>query len=121
MNSRRLKKIKHADPKAITTSVVAAPRPKKPSVYWEKTLMPEYTLWSRWQSDISLAPRDETIFMGTQRGTNKAFAVKFNGEHFVRPGETKAVDICQWISFTDYADIRHCVWNSQQSTRSCYE
>lgn len=65
--------------------------------------------FKRWQTDMSLAPSDGTIFMGRLTGTNKARAVRLNGEDFVDM-TGKPVLLCQWISFTDFADIRTCAW-----------
>jgi hypothetical protein len=98
----------------------ARDKPKRKSVYWEKTMKPEYILWKKWHPATS-APTDGSIFMGRQLGSNRAFAVKWNGEAYVRPWESEPIIICQWISLTEYADIRSCVWASASSIKDCYE
>jgi hypothetical protein len=80
------------------------------SKYWTPTMTPDYSvLFKKWQTDTSNAPHDGTIFMGRLTGTNRAIAVKFDGANFISMDQ-KPVEICQWISFTDFADIRQCVW-----------
>lgn len=59
--------------------------------------------------------------MGRERGTNTAFAVCFGQDgKFYRTGRgpstvNNPVDICQWISFADFADIRECIWRRQNA------
>lgn len=69
-------------------------------------------LFKNWQTDISLAPRDGSYFMGRQRGTSKSGAVCWCHDQnaFINTFK-QPVDICQWISFTDFAEIRACVWS----------
>lgn len=70
-------------------------------------------LFKRWRPDISDAPKDGSIFMGRQTGTNRAFAVKwYEPDKSFVSGEYGPVSICQWISFSDFADIQSCVWRS---------
>lgn len=65
-------------------------------------------LFKDWQTDISLAP-SEGWFMGRLTGTNRARAVRLDGEDFV-DSQGKPVQICQWISMADFGQIRSCVW-----------
>lgn len=80
--------------------------------YWRKTVTGDYSpMFKKWQTDISLAPHDGKIFMGRIKGTNKSRAVHWNGFKWIDPQGCE-LEICQWISFTDFADIRSCVWRA---------
>lgn len=68
-------------------------------------------MFKRWRTDVSNAPIDGKWFMGRITGTNRAKAVQYDGEtNRWMTRDEGAVDICQWITFFDYADIRSCVW-----------
>lgn len=74
---------------------------------------PSYqAMFKRWLPSET-APKDGRLIMGRLSGTNKAMAVGWveDKQSFMNISEG-AVDICQWISFTDFADIRSCVWRS---------
>lgn len=73
---------------------------------------PSYTrMFKNWHSDLSSAPKNGTLFMGRITGTNKAKVVWYEGETSRwMTHDQGSVDICQWISFTDFADIRSCAW-----------
>lgn len=78
-------------------------------------MTPDYSpMFKKWYNvSLNPAPTDGTLFMGRITGTNKAMAVKYDGEtqqFFQAQQPYHPVDICQWISFTDFADIRSCVW-----------
>lgn len=93
------------------------------SKYWKPTMTPNYSpLFKRWQPDVSNVPRDGSFFLGRMTGTNQARAVRWledttSEELGVATGFYdsfgKQLDICQWISFTDFADIRTCVWRQK--------
>lgn len=75
---------------------------------------PSYqVMFKRWKPNITDAPKNGTWFMGRISNSNRAKAVKYEGEtqRWITRDEG-AVNICQWISFTDFADIRSCVWRS---------
>lgn len=59
------------------------------------------------------APKDGRLFLGRLTGTNRAMVVGWveDRQSFMNTSEG-SVDICQWISFTDFADIRSCVWRN---------
>lgn len=82
--------------------------------YWKKTMTPDYSkLFTKWQTDISNAPHDVWI-MGRLIASNKARAVRWDIEtNGFADAFGYPVEICQWISFTDFADIRSCVWNGK--------
>lgn len=75
---------------------------------------PSYqAMFKRWSADINSAPIDGSIFMGRITGSNRAVAVKFGAAGFIMAQPPyDSVNICQWISFTDFADIRSCVWRN---------
>lgn len=80
-------------------------------------MTPDYShLFKNWHVGIADAPTDGTIFMGRIKGTNRGIAVKFDTlqNYFViasyENAKGPAVEICQWISFIDFADIRACAW-----------
>lgn len=81
-------------------------------------MVPDHSpLFKNWQTDMSLAPKDGSSFMGRQKGTNKAFAVHWGCEtqkwYHSGPfsaGNSNPVELCQWITFSDFADIRTCAW-----------
>lgn len=78
-------------------------------------MTPDYSpLFKNWRIDISDAPRDGTLFMGRITGTNRAVACAFQDGHWINMATNRKeiIEICQWISFTDFADIRSCVWRS---------
>lgn len=69
-------------------------------------------LFKRWALADS-APKDGTLFMGRITGTNRAVAIKWQDDLGFVDGLDHLVSICQWISFTDFADIRACVWRTK--------
>lgn len=77
---------------------------------------PSYqAMFKRWRSDVENAPHDGSIIMGRLTGTNKSMAVHWGCETqrwYKCQGDSTPIDICQWISFTDFADIRSCAWRS---------
>lgn len=82
---------------------------------------PDYSrLFKNWQIDISAAPHDGTIIMGRITGSNRSKAVRWkdadsegNGGGWQTCDGEGLVSICQWITFTEFADIRACVWRRQ--------
>jgi len=84
---------------------------KATSKYWRKTVTASYSLmFKRWHL-ADTAPKDGSLFMGRITGTNRSVAVSYDGatNTFYQAGKGQ-VDICQWISFADFADIRACAW-----------
>lgn len=81
-------------------------------VYWENTMTPDYSrLMPNLHADMSLAPKDQT-FMGRLTGTNRVVAVKWNEDGFYRcPAMKVKAEICQWVTFKEYAQIQTCIWN----------
>ena len=80
------------------------------SKYWRKTVEAEYRLWKNWQTDMSLAPKDRT-FMGRLAKSNRSFAVKWTDAGFIDMRDpSRTVELCQWIEWADFAEIRNCVW-----------
>lgn len=79
------------------------------SKYWRKTVTGDYSrMFRRWRTDIENAPKG-VWFMGRITGTNRARAVRQEADKLVDTFGDE-MSICQWITFTDYADIRSCVW-----------
>lgn len=71
--------------------------------------MPDYSrTFKHWQTATS-APTDGSLFLGRLSNTNRAIAVRMDGEDWV-DASGKPVQIEQWISFADYGNIRQCVW-----------
>lgn len=81
------------------------------SKYWEGPEMtPNFSRpFKNWQTDISGVPDDGSYFLGRITGTNIHKAVHWLDGAFRTPDGT-AVSICQWITFSDFADLRACAW-----------
>lgn len=69
-------------------------------------------MWTKWQTDMSLAPRDGTTIMGRLTGTNRARAVKWVNGQWIDP-QGCINKICQWTTFKEYAETSACVWNAR--------
>lgn len=80
--------------------------------YWtKKEISLVAPLFKDWQIDTSNAPVDGTWFLGRITDTNLARAVMWDetcGSY--RDAQGRKVNICQWISFADFGQIRSCVW-----------
>lgn len=80
------------------------------SKYWKRTMLPDYSsLFKNWQTDISVAPHDGTFFMGRITGSNRSRAVRWT-DGVWKDNQGCVLEICQWISFIDFADLRSCAW-----------
>jgi hypothetical protein len=74
----------------------------------------DYKPLGKFNADTSKAPKDVTI-MGQIKGTYRHVAVKWSQEdqafHAVGLAGEPVVEIISWLGFTDFADIRQCVWS----------
>lgn len=89
------------------------------SKYWraeDHMLEPKWSKFERpgWH-DPATAPRDGTIFMGHISKSSRHVATKWHGDSFwnvSNPSSPVAIEICEWQTFAEFADIRNCPWNS---------
>lgn len=88
------------------------------SKYWRKdeTMIATHSRFekSNWH-DPETAPRDGTIFMGHILHTNRHVATKWHGDSFWNvsdPARPIPIEICEWQTFVEFADVRNCPWNS---------
>jgi hypothetical protein len=106
------------DAQALDNALQADHSEDTMSKYWKKTLTPDYSrlFGGKWSTDINAAPHDGSTFMGRLKGTNRSFAVKWldGAIRDLRKPE-EPIEICEWISFKDFADTRHCVWNGGEN------
>lgn len=87
------------------------------SVYWEKTnkitgdeIDAMKFPGEHWH-EVDTAPIDGEKFLGRLKGTNRVRAVWWSDEFNSFCDGKQLVEITQWTSFKEYAQVQQCVWN----------
>lgn len=66
-------------------------------------------------SDSDTAPHDGSRFLGRIKGTNRSLDIRWKADcNSFWNDNYGRIEISQWITYIDFADIRACVWGGMK-------